>query len=357
MRVGLLAYSTDTGLGRQTHDFFVHMKPYKTLLVDISHLNGVETHHERFPGARICEGIPVREEMEWLTDDVDAIFVCETPLDYRLFDIATRKGVVSILQFNPEFLDYFSNPNLAPPTVLAAPTWWMHDKVKELNIAPVLDWNVPVDEDRFEHREITRTTTFGHIVGRAAIHDRNGTTDFLTAAHLLNSRHPGNSFKYEIYIQHLGDHYNETMTKIDQYKNLIDVVVYEDMNRPEHMYSTIDVLVMPRRFGGLCLPMQEALCSGVPVIMPNTEPNYQFLPPQWLVPAFKQGQFPTRTMIDIYNCEIEPLVDVMEAFGKSQVFTRWSNKHTQSMREKLGWNHMHNRYTSLIEQACLTSQS
>jgi hypothetical protein len=42
--------------------------------------------------------------MDWLSDDVDLIFVCETPLNYCLFEKAEAKGVPVVLQYNYEFL-------------------------------------------------------------------------------------------------------------------------------------------------------------------------------------------------------------------------------------------------------------
>jgi glycosyltransferase involved in cell wall biosynthesis len=36
------------------------------------------------------------------------------------------------------------------------------------------------------------------------------------------------------------------------------------------LYEGFDALIMPRRYGGLCLPMNEALTSGLPVIMSDT---------------------------------------------------------------------------------------
>jgi hypothetical protein len=41
-------------------------------------------------------------------------------------------------------------------------------------------------------------------------------------------------------------------------------------------------MVLPRRYGGLCLPMNEALLSGLPVLMTNMEPNNNILPKEWL---------------------------------------------------------------------------
>ena len=49
------------------------------------------------------------------------------------------------------------------------------------------------------------------------------------------------------------------------------------------LYAGFNALIMPRRYGGLCLPMNEALTSGLPVIMSNTSPNDAVLPGDWLV--------------------------------------------------------------------------
>ena len=39
------------------------------------------------------------------------------------------------------------------------------------------------------------------------------------------------------------------------------------------LYAGFDPLILPRRYGGLCLPMNEALRSGLPVIMFNVSPS------------------------------------------------------------------------------------
>lgn len=39
------------------------------------------------------------------------------------------------------------------------------------------------------------------------------------------------------------------------------------------MYDGQHLVVLPRRYGGLCLPCQEALVVGCAVLMPDTVPN------------------------------------------------------------------------------------
>ena len=196
MKIGLLAYSTDTGLGVQTMNFYKHMKPHKTLVADLSRFNGMETHHDRMPDAQVVKGIPDCTAMDWLTDDVDLVFVCETPLNYCLFEKAKAKGVPTVLQYNYEFLDYLQRNDIEAPSVLAAPTIWHKKDVEKLNIAPVIDLPVPVDASNIDFREITECRTMFHIAGQQAIHDRNGTMTFIEAALKC-----GNKFKYIIYAQ------------------------------------------------------------------------------------------------------------------------------------------------------------
>jgi glycosyltransferase involved in cell wall biosynthesis len=76
---------------------------------------------------------------------------------------------------------------------------------------------------------------------------------------------------------------------------------FSDASDQAELYTRVDALILPRRYGGLCLPMNEALLSGLPVIMPDCSPNNDVLPERWLVPGTVKGQFMTRTMIDLFQ--------------------------------------------------------
>jgi glycosyltransferase involved in cell wall biosynthesis len=80
-----------------------------------------------------------------------------------------------------------------------------------------------------------------------------------------------------------------------------------DSSAPEdraELYEGFDALILPRRYGGLCLPMNEALTSGLPVIMSNTSPNDAILPRDWLVPGAFNGGFTSRVPISYFNVNI-----------------------------------------------------
>lgn len=335
-KIGLLAFSTNTGLGYQTWSFYKHMKPYKTLIADISQYNHMQTHHDRYPDARIGK-IPNRLDIDWLLDGIETLFVCETPLNYDLFKEARFRGVKIVLQHNPEFLDYFNRPTLPKPDILAAPSPWLNDAVAALDIAPVVDLPVPIDLD-IGRREITECRTIFHIAGRQAAHDRNGTKLFIHAA--LKAK----TFKYLIYAQTVDD---ETNRLIEKAKHEIDLEVIYDTPNPADMYTRGDVLVLPRKYGGLCLPMNEALTAGIPVIMPRIEPNNQLLPEDWLVRATKCGEFNARTVIDMYDAEVSKLVDKMLSFADNHTMKQ-ANKKALELGDKLTWGHLKPLYERIL---------
>jgi len=338
MRIGLLAYSTDTGLGNQTYEFYKHMKPAKTLLVDLSSLNGMETHHDRFPDAQIVQGIPDCNAMQWLVEGVDLIFVCETPLNYCLMEKAKAAGVPVVLQYNYEFLDYLQRPNLIPPAVLAAPSWWNKEDVIARNIAPVVDLTVPVNDERIRPREITVCRKMMHIAGKQAHMDRNGTLAFIQAAEKC-----GNKFQYVIYAQQLDERTRRAIERAS-----VDIQLIENIENYEDMYAEGDVLVLPRRYGGLCLPMNEALAAGIPVIMPDISPNDQRLPKQWLVKANKADQFMARTMIDVYSVDPNFLAFKMCEFA-DETFMRWSNQEAIELGKGISWKQQKPIYDQTFE--------
>ena len=69
----------------------------------------------------------------------------------------------------------------------------------------------------------------------------------------------------------------------------------------QDMYVGFDAMVLPRRYAGLCLPMNEALMSALPVFMTNISPNNAILSEEWLVESSKIDSFRTKSMVDVYD--------------------------------------------------------
>jgi glycosyltransferase involved in cell wall biosynthesis len=357
-RIGLLAYASKTGLGYQTLEFARHVQCEKILISDLSRLNGMPVdlswYDSLCENVRVCDGIPQDDENDWVADGVDVLFVCETPLHWGMFEQARKKNVKIILQYNYEFLSYIKRFDLPFPNVLASPSYWMIDEVKKLNIAPVHYLPVPVCADDFKFRVFDQLDTIFHVTGRPAANDRNGTSLFLKMAESLGTR-----YKYKIYAQTPKEQATkevwETVRKEirrakrtlgDCLEVVMDVADYRDL------YSCGELMVLPRRYGGLCLPLWEALASGVPVIMPDISPNNRVLPSEWLVHAPQNGSIRTHSDIPMYEADVDGLCAAVERVEAS---LSAQNQKARELAIDMSWSKQRQNYLSLFSSVCEAS--
>jgi glycosyltransferase involved in cell wall biosynthesis len=359
MKLGLVARADNSGLGVQTYEFYIHMKPAKTMVVDISMLNGNQVYLDRYPGAQVVHGIPAHEDMVEFLTGLDVIFIAESPYDYKLYNLAREMGVKTACQYNYEFVDWFSNPALPKPDMLIAPSRWYYNRMQHLCDQYGIEHvylHCPVNRESIPRRTIKHARTFLHCAGKSAAHDRNGTLTVIEAAKYLD---PSATIKIhfqgqqglahqathsiETYVEHIkacGNPYNTTLIQ-HEYDNYADA------------YSQGDVMIMPRRYGGNCLPLNEALSAGMPVIMPDISPNNEFLPKSWLVPATIESQFTPRTTIEIYGCKPEELAAKINEFvrmGDEQFANDAEIANT--LAESISWPVLKPRYKEEFERLC-----
>ncbi|MGI5216265.1 glycosyltransferase [Nocardia sp. CA-290969] len=334
MRIGLIGRAENTGLGIQTWEFARHMHPAKTLVVDLTAGTTRRLYPERFPGAKIIQGIPDRRHLEEFVDGLDVVFTAETPYNYDLFTVARAAGVKTVLQYNFEFLDYLARRDLPRPDLLAAPSPWRYDEVtatmpgQRTMLLPV-----PVaDRVRPPTHYSSRAIDFLHIVGRPAIHDRNGTADLIEALQYVRS-------EISVTIRCQDPKYVPRLMAGRRLPDHVHVdLEHDDIDYYWQPYHANDVLVLPRRFGGLCLPAQEALASGLPVVMPDISPNNLLLQPDWLVPARRTGSFRARTDIDLHTVDHQALAATIDRFASDPAFFRQAQSIARATAEQLSWN-------------------
>lgn len=313
---GLVAYSSKTGLGYQTKAIYDNLNPFKTMVVDLSKYNRMPTNHsEWYKWSRVVDGIPTKEDINHFLINLDTVFVCETPLNYYLFEEAKRRGIRVIQQCNPEFLDFFKHPEFEKPTVLANPTSYMSKEIGKLGLNQQI-LRVPIDLKDF--RKIREVKTITHITGRPTFQDRNGTLEFLKMAEKL-----GNRFDYLLFLQKPKDiraeeYFKPIKKELDRIlsEGNLPITVVEDVQDNQAMYLVTDLLVLPRGYAGLCLPMNEALAHGIPVIMPNIEPNNDILPKTWLCEASSVGVLKLHADVEMFKANIESLCETIEGVSR-----------------------------------------
>lgn len=359
MRLGLIARADNSGLGIQTHEFYSHMKPSKTMVVDISHLNSNAIFPERYPDAIIIKGFPEASDIDNFLRDLDVVFVAESPYNYYLYSRAKQLGVKIAVQYNYEFFDWFAYPDYPTPDLLIAPSQWHYIDVEAWarvrNIKHIY-LHCPVNREKLKFRTIRQARTFLHIAGRSAAYDRNGTKTVIEASKLLKT-------DANIIIHFQGEQglaHQTTMTTADyeayaQEHGDLDKLTIVKREFPDYskVYALGDVLIMPRRYGGNCLPLNEALSVGMPAIMTNISPNNDFLPKHWLVPAEKINQFQPRTVIDIYNADtahIARRIDHLYEMDEAEFMEQ--NISASNIAESISWYNMEWRYRRAFEELC-----
>lgn len=356
MRLGLIARMDNSGLGIQTHNFYKFMNPARTMVVDISKFNGNRQYPERYPEATFIKGFPQSSDIDKFLDDLDVVFIAEAAYNPYLYSRAKELGVKVANQYNYEFFDWFNQPNELLPDMFIAPSLWNFKKVQDLcderGIKHIY-LHCPVDRSALPQRQIKQARVFLHVAGRSAAYDRNGTICVIRASRFLQS-----NAKIVIHFQGEQGLAHQTTTTYDEYLRLAETE--GDLNRLsiqkvefdnyQDVYAQGDVLLLPRRYGGNCLPMNEALSLGMPVIMSNISPNNKFLPHTWLIPAEQVGEFTPRTTVQIYGCRPRNLAHKIDDFYAMDEDTMWfENTRAGNIAQTISWDVMKAKYEEAFE--------
>ena len=308
MKLGIIVRADDTGLGNQTHELVKMLDPERILIIDSSTFhNKNKQNSEWYEGrnAIVSKGFPDNKTLFKFLDGIKVVISCETFYNKHFVAIAKKKRVKTILQYNFEFLDYLSNERLILPDVLLAPSLWRFEEVKEKfgDRCLVTHLPPPTDEKLFDsNRDMNkkRSNRLLHVGGKAAIYDRNGTNSVFEM--LKYSKQD-----YELVIR------SQTELDIDCKDERIVSHVGNEKNR-EDLYCGYDAMILPRRYAGLCLPMNEALMSSLPVFMTDISPNNLLLPKEWLAKSDFVKDFMTRIGIQLYNADPEALAETVDNY-------------------------------------------
>jgi glycosyltransferase involved in cell wall biosynthesis len=311
MRLGIIARSDKTGLGNQTYELTKMLNPTKVLLINSTHFNQNQQFPELYEGYNVMEtsrGFATDKEAAAFLEGLDAVLSCETFYSTTLIDLAKKMGIKTLLQYNFEFLDNLKHPDWPLPDVLISPSFWNFDLVydKFSSKCKVVHLPPPVSEERFaKARSINQNGNLNkilHVAGKIADADRNGTN---TVMEMLKY----STANYELVIKVQNPERLEDISRDPRLS--IDT---SNPNSNMDLYSGFDAMVLPRRYAGLCLPMNEALMSGLPVFMTDVSPNNFILPKDWLIDSKQIGKIKTRSILPVYEANPRKLAEAVDNF-------------------------------------------
>lgn len=352
MKLGLWGARMDnSGLGMQTWEFYNAMKPDKTMVIDISPLERLpervmQQFPERYPTkAYFIHGWPTEADYRQFLEGLDVVFIAESSYGMDFYRVARDMGVKTAVQYNYEFFDWIGHNEFVTPDMFIAPSTWHYKEVgdfcTEKGVKHVY-LHCPVNRDKIPYRRIGAALNFVHVAGRPAAHDRNGTYTFLKAIELAEGDLHGTVYTQDKEL------YNDIKRNYPHVKAKINVQDYTEI------YRKGSVMVIPRKYGGNCLPMNEALSAGMPVIMPRLEPQKDFLPDRWLVDAFKTDiHFAPRFPVDVFECD--PLAVMLKMRWFASMSDEEMVKHNMlasDLAETISWHEMEPKYREVFEALC-----
>jgi hypothetical protein len=271
------------------------LNPDKILLIDSTPFNKNKQHPEWYQNYDCIRsnGFPSVQQVKIFLNDVDVVLSCETFYDQNFIRFANKRNVKTILQYNYELFGHLANPNQPLPTVLLSPSVWQIEHVKKMfgNQTKVIHLPPPTNEKLFskvkENNLSKSHNRILHIAGKKAAKDRNGTQTVIDMLKYSKA-------DYELVIR--------SQSEVDT--NIKDSRLKIEIGNPdnrEDMYDGFDAMVLPRRYAGLCLPMNEALLSALPVFMTNVSPNNYILPSEWLVKSDSIGTIKTKVRLELFE--------------------------------------------------------
>jgi hypothetical protein len=224
---------------------------------------------------------------------LDKVLTVEGCYSWEGWDVIRDAGAKSVLIANPElYADDGAD-------VVRVPTPWCADRIARAAVLPH-----PVSTDRLTYRHRTSAATFYHPTAPAML-DRNGTESVLEA--LPHVKHEctfiirGGESRSKSRVGNVTVDWRTAFT--DDYWD-----AYPD---------EADVIVLPRRYGGLCLPVQESAALGMPALMTDLAPQSDW-PHVMRVPAKRTMSYRMKGgRYDVHTCDPVQLAERIDLLIES----------------------------------------
>lgn len=322
-KIGFIARCDNGGLGIESLEFYQHFKP-KTLVVLIGKY---QQFPERFPNAKVVKGVPTDNDLEEFLKDIDILFCIETPYNWNTFTIARSKKIKTILRINYEWLP---KTLVSRPDLFIAPSTWHFQDIPD----PKVYLPFPVNREKLPFKLRKKAKTFLHIQGHSDSkgYNRNGTDVFLKAVPKVKSKV---SFVLKSQLLNEEKENDRIQYKIGNFKN------YQDI------YQDEDVLILPRKYGGQSLQLNEALSKGMVAIMTDAEPQNQFLPKECLVKPIREERIKIFREIEYYEVSPEDLAEKIDEIANKDI-TKYS-KISNQIAEKWSWKNLLPKYNQIFK--------
>jgi len=328
MVIGIIGLSNESGLGRLADDFYNH---FDCNILVLNHIKGQDK--TKFKNAVYCTGIPTNEEITALARESDLLLTFETPFNPNAYSIFKqfKKPTICVtmyecMQDNQWFwkdVDVFISCSLPD--------------LQEISLKNKIYLPIPIDTERIKFIERSgKIRKILHNAGYMGFQGRNGTTEVIK----FMRRYINDDIELKIRGQeeHNLFAYDKSDKRITLEAGEIDF---------DNLYSWGDLFFFPCRFNGLCLPIQEALASGLPVMTSDLIAWTGLIPKEWQIKTITPNNISYGKFIEVRKIDIDDALVKFEWF-KNQDLKKLSHQ-AREIAEKRSWEVMKPKYEKLFK--------
>lgn len=329
-RLGVIARADNGGLGNLLWEMCRHLEPDRVLIMDLGEFGRSDVHLDRFDGldTRVVHGLGIPpDDRAWLLDGCDVLYSAETWYEDDVAVEAAEAGVRTVLHIMPELF----TPNRIADE-LWIPTTYRRGFVPEARLVPV-----PVALDRFDYKPRTPAHHFVSLWAPAML-DRNGTDVAFSALELISD---------EILFTVIGAQQNVEMPTASPVTLDCTPRPYPD-NYFDVWPDDADVLVLPRRYAGLSMPVQEAAARGMPAIMTGCEPQRDW-PGVVTIPIRGRRQIRMAGgLVDVWDPDPTAVAREIDRLASTPAHAEQMSAAARRWAEGLSWDVWAPRYRDLL---------
>lgn len=349
-RLGIVTRTDAGGLSAQGQQMVDLLNPDKVVCVDAGSAGRGPSQPPEAVLAHPDRAIQVTVGGDGLRQAVDWLRGCEavwTPEGFPWLGMArkaTGRGMALRCHANPElFLWSRSDEGVS----FALPTVWEQERMG----LPVVPHPTPVGDPLFDQLAAVNAAKTGPVervlhVAAPAMLDRNGTQVVLDACRA----YAGAPFTLVVAGSGLtGRHAFDLPESIGR----VTIERLPEQTDRHAMYADADMLVLPRRYGGLCLVAYEAAAAGLPVVMPDLSPQdswsgvvtFPTLPAHH-VESMRGGRF------QVHEPDPQALATHLAAYTAHPTLVMDLRAQARQWAESLSWPNVRRAWHDWLDPAC-----
>lgn len=338
MRLAVVGWTADTGVGRELIDAIRHLPVRSTFILEhrtgknrLDLLSGTSVHLAK------NQDLPAQMTAFLDRERPDTVITWEVPGHWGFADQWFAKGIrwvhiVHIDWFAPDYVSAWRK------AVLVAPNKLCQDELASKHQLRSVLLSVPVDTERLVFKERTKVELFVSMYGQGGLENRRSLPQIIRAWAGLAKPVPPLAIRAQ------------KMPPEPEAAALPEGVRLEIGNvlEPSDLWETGDIAIQPSRYEGLGLGLLEAQARGVPVVTTDASPMKE-VAPDLLVPVARTEliRHLGRDMLS-YVPSFDYLRRLIENMAGRDIVDL-SRRARRRVESEYSWNVLRQRWIDLLE--------